>query len=77
VPDGRQLRGLRSNEVVRAFERLGYRVDRISGSHCILEHPSRPPLQIPYHAGRVVAEGLLRSQIRCAGFTVDEFEAAL
>lgn len=77
MPDGRRLRGLGPREVVRAFERLGYRVERIAGGHGILEHPNRPPLQIPYHAGRPVRVGLLLAQIRRSGFSVTEFEAAL
>jgi predicted RNA binding protein YcfA (HicA-like mRNA interferase family) len=63
--------------VIRVFERLGYEVVRISGGHYILEHSGRPSLQIPYHGGQTVKLGLLIAQIRRAGFTLEEFEAAL
>ena len=65
-------------EAVRAFERAGFVVDRISGSHHILKeegHVSR--LSVPVHAGRTLGVGLLSSLINAAGLTVDEFIALL
>ena len=64
-------------EAVAAFRRLGYEVDRQKGSHIILRH-ARPPnrrLTIPDH--REVAKGTLRSLIREAGITVEEFVSLL
>ncbi|RLC02022.1 MAG: hypothetical protein DRI57_30485 [Deltaproteobacteria bacterium] len=54
-----------------AFMRLGYKVARQTGSHIILRHEDRPTLTIPNH--RELAPGLLRSAIRQAGLSVDEF----
>lgn len=59
---------------VKAFGRVGFVVDRISGSHYILkkdEHPHR--LSIPVHAGKTLGLGLLKSLITAAGMTVDDF----
>jgi predicted RNA binding protein YcfA (HicA-like mRNA interferase family) len=64
-------------ETVAAFRRLGYEVDRQKGSHIILRH-GQPPhrrLTVPDH--REVAKGTLRSLIREAGITVEEFAALL
>jgi len=64
-------------EAVAAFRRLGYEVDRQKGSHIILRH-AQPPhrrLTVPDH--REIAKGTLRSLIREAGITVEEFISAL
>lgn len=64
-------------ETVRAFERFGYEVDRQKGSHIILRRKEAPHrrLVVPNH--RTVAKGTLRSLIRQAGLTVQEFQDAL
>ena len=47
-------------EAVRAFERLGWRVSRQSGSHIVMVRTGRPvTLSVPNH--RPVAPGTLRS----------------
>jgi predicted RNA binding protein YcfA (HicA-like mRNA interferase family) len=62
---------------VAAFRRLGYEVDRQKGSHIILRHghPPHRRLTIPDH--REIAKGTLRSLIREAGITVEEFATLL
>lgn len=63
-------------EAAKAFGRLGWTVARQSPSHIMMVHPnSRMTLSIPDHDE--VARGTLRSLIRRAGLTVDEFVAAL
>jgi predicted RNA binding protein YcfA (HicA-like mRNA interferase family) len=65
-------------EAIRAFEKAGFRVIRISGSHHILKRDGHPfVLSIPVHKGRTVGSGLLKSQITAAGLTVEEFKALL
>ena len=64
-------------EAVAAFLRLGYEVDRQKGSHIILRN-AQPPhrrLTVPDH--REIAKGTLRSLIREAGITVEEFTSLL
>lgn len=61
---------------VRAFVRLGWTFARQSGSHQVLiKQGSAAVLSIPKH--RELDRGTLRSQIRLAGVTVDEFVVAL
>lgn len=63
-------------QVVRAFERAGWRLDRQRGSHAILVKPGHiASLSVPQH--RELAPGTLRSLIRAAGMTVDDFAALL
>lgn len=63
-------------ETVRAFEKLGWVVDRRQSSHIILVKDGElASLSVPDHAE--VAKGTLRSLIRQSGATVAEFIAAL
>ncbi|MGC2322781.1 MAG: type II toxin-antitoxin system HicA family toxin [Terriglobales bacterium] len=64
-------------EAVKAFSKLGYKIDRQRGSHIILRHERSPfrRLVIPDH--REIAKGTLRALIREAGISVDEFRALL
>ncbi len=63
-------------EAVRAFENDGWRVARQRGSHIILVKSGVPVnLSIPNH--KQLDRGLLRSQIRKAGLTVEQFVALL
>ncbi|HEV2495338.1 MAG TPA: type II toxin-antitoxin system HicA family toxin [Terriglobia bacterium] len=67
---------LRPREVVRAFEKLGWRVARQRGSHIILIKPGHiATLSVPDHPE--VARGTLRSLIAKAGITVEKFIEAL
>ena len=64
-------------DVVKALATLGYAFDRQKGSHMILRQSASPHRRavVPDHAE--VAKGTLRSIIREAGLTVDEFRALL
>ncbi len=60
----------------RAFEKLGWQFARQRGSHMILVQAGHSAsLSVPDH--REVARGTLRSLIRSAGLTVEEFVTAL
>ena len=59
-------------KTVRTFENLGWQVARQRGSHIILVKDGEiTTLSIPDH--KEIAKGTLRSLIRTAGITVDEF----
>jgi predicted RNA binding protein YcfA (HicA-like mRNA interferase family) len=63
---------LSGRKTVRAFERLGWHVARQRGSHIILVKDGEiATLSVPDH--KEVAKGTLRSLIRSAGITVEEF----
>jgi predicted RNA binding protein YcfA (HicA-like mRNA interferase family) len=65
---------LSGRRVVRVFEKLGWEVARQRGSHIILvKEGSMATLSVPDH--REVARGTLRSLVRDAGMTVEEFVA--
>ena len=65
---------LSGREVVRLFERFGWRIARQRGSHIVLIRADQiATLSVPDH--REVARGTLRSLIRAAGLTVEAFVA--
>lgn len=67
---------LSGQEVVRVFESFGWSVARQRGSHIIMtKEQQNVTLSIPDH--REVAKGTLRTLIRSANLTVDEFLAAV
>ena len=67
---------LSGQEVVVAFESLGWSVARQRSSHIIMtKEGENVTLSIPNH--KEVARGTLRSLIRSANLTVDEFVKAL
>ncbi|MBD1825375.1 type II toxin-antitoxin system HicA family toxin [Cyanobacteria bacterium FACHB-DQ100] len=72
---GSALPVMSGREVVRVFESLGWEAVRQTGSHIIMTKDEElVTLSIPDH--REVAKGTLRSLIRNAGLTVEEFVAA-
>lgn len=65
---------LRPRVVVAALQRAGFAPHHQSGSHPVLKRAGDPPrrVTVPMH-GRDLKMGTLRSIVREAGLTVDEF----
>jgi len=59
------------------LEKIGYLVDHQTGSHLILRNynPSHRRLTVPNH--KVIAKGTLRSIIKQAGLSLEEFKSLL
>ena len=73
-----KLPSVTGREAVKAFERLGFNLDRITSSHHILKRPGhRFHLSVPIHGSKPLRAGTLRGLIRDAGITVEQFNAAL
>ena len=71
-----RLPQLSGRKVVKAFESLGWVQVRQSGSHMILVRDGHSAtLSVPDH--KEVAKGTLRSLIRSAGISVEEFVEAV
>jgi predicted RNA binding protein YcfA (HicA-like mRNA interferase family) len=63
---------LTGSDVVKIFTKLGWTVKRQKGSHVIMTKPgSMSTLSIPQH--NPLAKGTLRSLIRAANITPEEF----
>lgn len=62
------------SQAIAAFERAGFVVDRICGSHHIMKKDGhRNALSVPVHGSKDLKGGTLRGLIRASGLTVDEF----
>lgn len=61
-------------QLCKILEKIGYLKDHQTGSHIILRNVNSPyrRLTIPNH--KEIAKGTLRSIIRQAGLTIDEFK---
>ncbi len=63
--------------VVKALERTGFAVVRISGSHHVMRHSDGRTVVVPVHPGRDMAKGTLRNILAIAGLTADELRKLL
>jgi predicted RNA binding protein YcfA (HicA-like mRNA interferase family) len=67
---------LSGKEIVKIFESLGWEMSRQRGSHIIMTKEGEiVTLSVPNH--KEVARGTLRSLIRSANLTVEEFIKAV
>jgi predicted RNA binding protein YcfA (HicA-like mRNA interferase family) len=69
-----RLPALKAKDVIRALQRAGFFIHHTTGSHYFLKHPDNPQsrVTIPYH-NKDLKQGTLRSIIKQAGFTAEEF----
>ena len=69
----RELPILKPKQVVAALEKAGFQIRGQTGRHLIMYKSGiRHPISIPQHPGDL-PKGTLRTIIRQAGLTVDEF----
>ena len=62
-------------DVIKVLAKIGYYIRGQTGSHIHLRHPERQALTIPNH--KEIARGTLRTIIKQAGLTVEEFNGLL
>ena len=68
------LPSITGKQAVKAFGKLGFRVDRVTGSHHIMRKDGHPYLlSVPVHSAHPLKPGTLRSLIRAAGITPEQF----
>ncbi|HZP76056.1 MAG TPA: type II toxin-antitoxin system HicA family toxin [Pseudolabrys sp.] len=72
---GARLPVASGKDVLRALRKAGFVVDRVAGSHHVLIFPGDPTrtVTVPVHSARDLKPGTLRSIIRQAGLSVDDF----
>lgn len=68
-----ELPKISGDEAIKAFKRLGFQEVRQKGSHVVLRRSDKGCV-IPRH--KHLAMGTLKSAIKQAGITVDDFIAA-
>ena len=69
-----RLGSYKGEEVVKAFQRAGWKITRQRSSPVILEKEGHEAtLSIPVHKGKNVKRGTLRDLIKDARMSVDEY----
>ncbi len=73
-----KLPNVTADKAIAAFEKLGFEVARIHGSHHMMKRAGHPcVLSVPKHGRKPLKAGTLRSLIRDAGLDVEEFAKLL
>ena len=73
-----QLPIISSSECIKVLQKLGYEVRRQKGSHIIMKRDDpKPARSIPVPNHKTLKTGTLRTIIRQAGLSVDEFNELL
>lgn len=71
--NGSDLPTLKPRQLIRALERMGFRLLRKSkGSHWQFEHPDGRRTTVPVHKGHDIGPGLLRKILRDIEVDADE-----
>lgn len=69
-----RLPPMKAREVITILQRFGWYRDHTTGSHYIMRHAEKTgAVPVPYHGNRDIKIGVLRSIIRQAGMSVEEF----
>ena len=62
-----RLAQLTGERLIRALVRLGWTVNRQSGSHVVLTWVGKNPVSVPIHRGKTLKEGTVRGILKSAG----------
>jgi predicted RNA binding protein YcfA (HicA-like mRNA interferase family) len=75
----RKLTGINGKQVVRALQRAGFEIVRVTGSHHILRGPGVPPAKVtvPVHGAHDLPPGTVGSIVEKSRLSVEEFMALL
>jgi predicted RNA binding protein YcfA (HicA-like mRNA interferase family) len=64
-------------QIVRVLEKQGFWLARQSGSHRIYKNEAGKRVTVPYHSGKVLHPKVLKSILRDADLTVEQFRQLL
>lgn len=69
-----RMSGIHADRMIRALERLGWKVVRIKGAHHALARPGRPGvITVSLKKGRTLPEPTARGILKQAGISEDAF----
>ena len=68
-----RLPRITSGDVIRALQKAGFSLARQSGKHKIYKNSEGKRVTISYHSGKVLHPKVLKSILRDANLTVEEF----
>ncbi|MBN2013898.1 MAG: type II toxin-antitoxin system HicA family toxin [Candidatus Altiarchaeota archaeon] len=63
--------------VSKVLKKLGFTVARQSGSHMIFKNSEGKRITLPYHSKRILHPKLLKSVLKDAGVSIEEFKRLL
>jgi len=66
-----------SSQVIKALEKLGFSFSRQSGSHKIYKNAQGKRVTVPSHKGKVLHPKVLKSILKDAELSSDEFRGFL
>ncbi|MCZ3364411.1 MULTISPECIES: type II toxin-antitoxin system HicA family toxin [Methanobacterium] len=66
-----------ADKVIKVLERAGFALARQSGSHKIYKNDEGVRVTVPYHSGKILHPKLLKSILRDADLTADQFKELL
>ena len=64
-------------DTIKALEKAGFIFSRQSGSHKIYKNKEGKRTTIPFHSGKILHPKILKSILRDAHFTIEEFKELL
>ncbi|MDO8840733.1 type II toxin-antitoxin system HicA family toxin [Methanocalculus sp.] len=68
-----KLSPVKAEKIIKILEETGFSCIRQKGSHIIMKHPDGRSIVIPDHQGEDLGRGIVRSIIRQAGLTREDF----
>ena len=68
---------LKSREVIRVLNKLGFINTRRRGSHFFFKHDDGKTTVVPVHPGKTIGPGLMRSILSDIKLSVDELKKLL
>ncbi len=63
-----------AGSTIKALERAGFYFSRQSGSHKIYKNKEGKRTTVPYHSGKILHPKTLKSILRDANLTIEEFK---
>jgi len=67
------FRPVPARKVIKALTKLGFRIVRRRGSHCVLKHEDGRVTVVPVHAGEKIGRGLLIKIAKDAKLSKEQF----
>jgi Predicted periplasmic or secreted lipoprotein len=72
-----KLPRIAADKVIKVLERVGFVLTRQSGSHKVYKNKKSVRITVPYHSGKIIHPKLLKSILKDADLTVDQFKELL
>ena len=66
-----------ARQVIKVLEKIGFSLSRQSGSHKIYKNSEGKRVTVSYHSGKILHPKVLKSILRDADLSVDEFKQLL